>query len=273
VVDTAGLAYGLQEAVQVDLGLEWKIVDGLELTVDGYLNPLLRTVEINPFDPSTMASASATPFSPSNLPGANAIFEEADVAAHGWAYGFEVMLRHPLGGRWFGWLSYSLQRSTRYVRYRTYDEGGFPSGWASGYLPYAFDQTHVLNAVLSYQLPRGWTVGATLHFNSGRPEAGTMTSSTMQQGEVGSHESWVLVSKDRAERLPPFFRVDLRVAKTWVFDDFTLDAYLDVLNASFQSETVAFSYAGGLYRGGGPLTKDAIGVPVILPVLGLKGRF
>jgi len=131
----------------------------------------------------------------------------------------------------------------------------------------------VLNAVLSYQLPRGWTVGAVFHLNTGRPEAGIMTSNTMDGAEVFGHPTWVPRPKDQVDRLPPFIRLDVRVAKTWVFDDFTLDAYLDVLNASFQSEVVAFVYDGGLYRGGGPLTKSAIGIPVILPILGVKGAF
>ncbi|MGC4116230.1 MAG: TonB family protein [Myxococcales bacterium] len=60
VVDMSGLIYGLQEVVQVDLGVEWKILDGLELTVDGYVNPLLRTVEVNPFDPTSMATSTGT---------------------------------------------------------------------------------------------------------------------------------------------------------------------------------------------------------------------
>ncbi|HEY3450433.1 MAG TPA: TonB family protein [Myxococcales bacterium] len=273
VVDMAGLGYGLQEAVQVDLGFEWKIVRGLELCVDGYVNPLLRTVEINPFDPGSMVSGTGFPISSNQFPSPETLFDESQVASHGWAYGLEVMLRHPLGGHWFGWLSYSLQQSTRYVRYRTYDSEGFPDGVAEGYLPYAFDQTHVLNAVLSYQLPRGWTVGAVFHLNTGRPEGGTMTSITMREGEVFGSPTWVTQSQAQSDRLPPFLRLDVRVAKTWVFDDFTLDAYLDVLNASFQSEIVAFTYTGGLYRGGGGLLKSGIGLPVILPILGAKGAF
>jgi len=134
VVDMAGLVYGLQQAVQIDLGVEWKIFDGLELTVDGYLNPLLRTVEMNPFDPATMATTSGWTLGRDSLPDGN-LFDEGQISSHGWAYGLEVMLRHPLGGNWFGWLSYSLQRSTRYVRFRTYDAEGFPDGHAEGYLP------------------------------------------------------------------------------------------------------------------------------------------
>ncbi|MBI5547163.1 MAG: TonB family protein [Deltaproteobacteria bacterium] len=273
VVDMAGLAFGLQEAAQIDVGLEWKIFQGLELSVDAYLNPLLRTVEINPFDPRAMSSASPTPFSSTRVPRADEIFSAEELESKGWAWGLEVMLRHRLGGNWFGWLSYSLQRSTRWVSYTRYDANGASLGEDSGYLPYAYDQTLILNAVLFYQLPRGWTAGAVFHFNTGRPESGVMTSSTLREGTLGGRPTWVAVSRDQANRLPAFFRVDVRLAKTWTFDSFVLDAYLDMLNASFQSETVAFTYAGGVYRGGGALTKGAIGVPVILPILGVKGAY
>lgn len=271
VVDTAGLVYGLQEGAQIDVGFEWKVLRGLELSVDGYFNPLMRTVELNPFDPK--AHASSTPFDSGSIPQADQIFDSRDVTSHGYAYGVEVLLRHPLGGRWFGWLSYSLQRSTRYARFSRYDAYGTAVGEGAGYLPYAFDQTHIFNAVLSYQLPAGWTLGAVFHFNTGRPEDGVMTSSTMREGSLSSRPLWVLVSRDQAHRLPSFFRVDVRLAKTWTFDTFTLDAYLDLLNASMQSETVGFSYVGGVYRGGGALTKSAVGVPVILPILGVKAAY
>ena len=248
-VDTAALRYGLQEAVQVDVGLEWKIIDGLDLTVDAYVNPLLRTVEIDPFDSNA---------------------DQSNPASRGLAYGLEIMLRHPLGGRWFGWLSYSLQRSTRYTTFTTYDASGNPSGQSAADLPYAYDQTHVLNAVVSYQLPLGWTVGVVFHLNTGRPESGILTSQTMRPGTSEAGPTWVMVSRDQADRLPVFFRVDVRVAKTWVFDSYLFDLYLDVLNASFQSETIGFEYRGGY---GGPLTKTATGVPLILPVLGLKATY
>lgn len=273
VVDLAGVAYGLQEAAQFDLGVEWRILDGLELRLEGYYNPLLRTVEINPFDPSTLAATARVPISPTQIPGPTQVFSAQDLASSGHAYGLEVMLRHPLGGRWFGWLSYSLQRSTRWTRYYRYDPNGTFVSEGAGYLPYAFDQTHVLNVVLSYQLPRGFTVGGAFHFNTGRPESGVMTSSTLAPGSISGRPVWVAVPRDEAERLPPFFRFDLRVSKVFVFDAFTVVTYLDVLNVSFQTEVLAFSYTGGLYRGGGPLARSPVGLPIVLPVLGIKGAY
>jgi TonB family protein len=273
VVDVASLQYGLQEGAQLDTGFEWIMMHGLELTADVYFNPLLRTVEISPFDPNTVQSANLRPFDPTRIPTAREVLSPGDAATRGYAYGLELMLRHPLGGDWFGWISYSLQRSMRRTYYNRYDASGNYVGRSVGYLPYAFDQTHIFNAVVSYKLPHNWTVGAVLHFNTGRPETGNMTSRTLREGTINGRSAWIPISRDQADRLPAFVRADLRVAKTWAFDDYTLDAYLDVLNASLASEVLAFSYTGGAGRGLGILEKSAIGLPIVLPILGLKATY
>jgi hypothetical protein len=101
-----------------------------------------------------------------------------------------------------------------------------------------------------------------------------MTSSTMRQSaDYEGRPAWVRVSRDESDRLPGFFRADVRVARAWAFESFLLEAYLDVLNVSFSSETLAYSYSGGAWGGGGDLQKRAEGIPIVLPVFGVKGRY
>jgi hypothetical protein len=38
-------------------------------------------------------------------------------------------------------------------------------------------------------------------------------------------------------------------------------------------EVVAFTYLGGTYGGGGRLRRVAEGLPIILPILGVKGSY
>jgi hypothetical protein len=188
------------------------------------------------------------------------------------SYGLELLIRRPLGGNWFGWLSYSLQRSTRLVRFTRYDDHDQAVGRDEAELPYVFDQTHVLNLVLSYKFANNITVGGVVHFNSGRPESGNLTSRTQVPGtDAGDGRArWVRVDRDRVDRLPPFFRFDLRVSKAWAFETFSLEAYLDMLNVTLSQEVVGYNYLGGY---GTPLKKEASGVPIALPILGLKGRY
>jgi hypothetical protein len=81
---------------------------------------------------------------------------------------------------------------------------------------------------------------------------------------------WSPVRLDQTARLPPYFRLDLRASKTWLADAFSVELYLDLLNASFQSEVLSYAYFGGL---GQPLQKIANTAFVFVPSLGLRGRY
>ena len=256
-VDTAGLRYGLQSGAQLDVGAEWKAFEGLELSGDVFYNPVSRTVE---FDLQDVAE--------NRRRGSQA---RPDPSASGYAYGFELMARHPLGRNWFGWASYSFLQSRRRVRVDRYGDDNRVVESVEGTLPFAFEQAHVFNAALSYKFGNNWTLGTVVHFNTGRPESGQVTSQT-QRGvsrEEGRSE-WVRQDQDRVGRLGSFFRVDFRAAKSWAMEDFTLDAYLDVLNISAQKEVFAYEYN---IKDEGTLERKPIGLPIILPLFGLKGTY
>ena len=142
-------------------------------------------------------------------------------------------------------------------------------------MPFAFDQLFVLNATFGVKLPRGFSAGLSVHFNTGRPEGGDVSSRNMRAAvDPGTQARWwVPQDLDRVERLPPFFRLDVRVAKTWTFDDFMLELYLDVFNASAGSETLGYTYSVMNPGPSATLQRTAFGLPIILPMLGVKGRY
>jgi TonB family protein len=253
-VDTAGLRYGLQSGAQFDVGAEWKATEGLEVSGDAFYNPLSRAVE---FDVLEVAE--------NRRRGSLA----EDPATTGYAYGFELMARHPLGRDWFGWASYSFLQSRRRVRIERYGDDNRVLETVEGTLPFAFEQAHVFNAALSYKFDT-WTFGTVVHFNTGRPESGQVSSQTHRLvTDAHGRSEWVRVDEDRVERLGSFFRVDFRAAKSWAMEDFTLDAYLDVLNISARWETFGYEYRLDLE---GPV-REPLRLPVILPMLGLKGTY
>lgn len=265
VVDLAGAKYGVQEVLQVTAGATWRVWRNLELSADAYVNPMTRTAELGLFDDEHL--------DPSNLPNSEKPLGTPSVAQSrpGLAYGLDLMARWPMQGRWFGWLTLSLQRSSRLASFTTYDVHGRRTGEALAQVPYAFDQTLVANAVVSYRFDSGWSVGATLHFNTGRPESGELTSRTRLEGtDVTGAPAWVRVSRDQVARLPPYFRADLRVAKTWIFDAFTLEAWLDVLNVTVSGEVISYGYTQPVP---GALAKTPLSVPIVIPTLGLKARY
>ncbi|MFP2927227.1 TonB-dependent receptor domain-containing protein [Pyxidicoccus sp. 3LG] len=296
VVDVGSLLLGLQEGVQVSMGAEWKAWRGLEVGLDFYVNPMLRTIELTPFsDEGLVDEVEGDLPDDGELPIGGATrrrrralqeddeddddggipdrddFDFPDFTSTGMAYGLELLIRHPLGDNWFGWLSYSLQRSTRQTRFYKYDALGNVIGEDEKDLPFVFDQTHILNLVLSYKFSNSVTLGGVFHFNTGRPEYGALGTQTHREGVDGDgRPAWVKQNRDHVDRLPPFFRFDVRLSKAWVYDTFSLEAYLDMLNVTISQETVGFEYDGG---GGRPLRKDAVGLPIVLPIIGVKGRY
>lgn len=275
VVDIAGLDQGLQEALQLSAGAEWKAPHSFEVGLDFYVNPMLRTVELTPFADETLTDGGDL-----GTQRRAAQVEERpelpNLASHGMAYGMELLIRRPLGGNWFGWLSYSLSRSTRHTRFLRYDDHGRPIGTDVKDLPFVFDQTHILNLVVSYKFANNVTLGGVLHFNTGRPEAGlggqTQRAGIRRYPDGVERLDWIPVDRDQVDRLPAFFRFDVRLAKAWAYETFALEAYLDMLNVSISKEVVGYDYSS-VGPPGTPLIKEPIGLPVVLPILGIKGRY
>jgi hypothetical protein len=129
------------------------------------------------------------------------------VARQALSYGLELMVRLPPGAPLHGWLAYTLSRSLRAF------EGGIvgPADW---------DQRHVVNLVLGYRFRR-YTFGTRFHLHSGRPTRISNTSPT--------ERAW----------LPPFYQLDLRLDRRFLFDNFTFDVYLELVNATLTRQVVA----------------------------------
>lgn len=143
----------------------------------------------------------------------------------GRAYGLEVLLRHRGGGRFFGWVAYTLLRAERQ------DAPGTP------FRPFEFDQTHILTAVGSVRLGRGWEVGARWRYVTGRPTGyDRLLYDTLTGQWLGfSPEPWL-------SRVPDFHQLDLRVERQWVRNWGRVAVYLEVLNAYNRVNAERFTY-------------------------------
>jgi TonB family protein len=172
----------------------------------------------------------------------------------GSTYGFELLVRREVTRNMFGWLSYTLGRSTS--RRDTEDPD-------SETVLTPFDQTHNLNAVFSYKLDSGWELGTRFRLTTGRPDTAILggtfdADSGGYQAETGDFN---------AARTPTFHQLDVRAERTWVFETWTLGAYLDVQNLynAENPEAVQYDYR---FRDSAPIR----GIP-LLPTLGVRGKF
>jgi hypothetical protein len=165
--------------------------------------------------------------------------------------GLEVLLKHKVTERFYGWLSYTLSRS---LLQRDADERMAPT---------VFDQPHNLIAVASYRLPSGWELGARLRFSSGRPETPILEGTY----DADADRYRPLRGERNSARRQPFTELNLRLDKTWLFDTWSFSAYLDVINV-FNAENPEATQYDYRFRDTAPVR----GVPIV-PTLGLKGHW
>ena len=169
----------------------------------------------------------------------------------GRSFGAQFLLRHELAKGFFGWVAYTILRSERK------DAGS--SEWRL----FDYDQTHVLTALASYDLGKGFDIGVRGRYASGYPRTPVIGSffdsrSATYQPVLGAKNSI---------RIPDFVQVDLRLSKRFKLQTSSLEIYLDVQNVSNRKnpEEIAYNanYTERRYIEGLPL----------LPVLGAKWEF
>ncbi|MCA9666808.1 MAG: TonB family protein [Myxococcales bacterium] len=167
------------------------------------------------------------------------------------SYGMEFLFKHEVTRNFYGWVAYTLSRSTQ-----NRVEGG-------DRVRFVFDQTHILTVVASWRFAKGWELGARFRLASGRPETPVLGGRFDADG--GFYDQ--IFGPERSVSRPLFHQLDLRLEKTWFFKLWRLAAYLDVQNVynAKNPEATLYDYR---FRQSGPLR----GLPLI-PSIGIKGSF
>ncbi len=131
--------------------------------------------------------------------------------------GLEVMLRHDQGERFFGWLAYTLSLSERWNP----NEGKWEL--------FRDDETHHIQALGSFRLRRSWDIGFRARYVTGKP-----ITPVIGAYEDAEFNQFIPEYGDKnSKRLDPFFQLDLRVDKKFVFDKWIFSLYLDMQNVSY----------------------------------------
>ncbi len=142
-------------------------------------------------------------------------------------YGAEVLVRYKPDDHFFGWLSYTLSRSTRR------DAPGMPLELS------LYDETHILTVLGSYRLGRGWEFGARFRVTSGYMY--TPQTYGFYDENIGAYVPLQSYPPNNS-RLPLFHSLDIRVDKKWTFPWGTVSAYLDALNVYDNANVDGISY-------------------------------
>ena len=224
---------GSLSAVHTSVGVEQELARPVELSVELFYKDLEHLVV-----PVAAENSAQNGLSYQNI-------------GSGRSYGSEVLLRYKPAGRFFGWVAYTLSQSERR------DAPGAPL------YHYDFDQTHILTALGSYKLGRGWQVGGRFRYVTGSPY--TPEIGGVMDYDAGAYAP-ITARNVNSARVPDFNQLDLRVDKLWKFNAWQLSAYLDVQNVYNRknAEGVGYNYN---------YTKSSIvsGLP-ILPIIGVRGE-
>lgn len=132
----------------------------------------------------------------------------------GRGYGGQVLLRQELSHGVFGWITYSLIRSERR------DHPG--SAWRL----LDYDQTHVASVLASYDLGRGWQLGARLRYATGVPRTPVIGS----YFDARDDQYEPLFGAQNTARVPAFYQLDARLERTFTLADHRTNVFVDVQN-------------------------------------------
>ena len=226
----------LQKALQTSLGVEHRFTDAIRLDVTGFYNRRYDLAAAT-LDARVDANGNTVP----------ALFNNDGL---GRAFGVEVLLRHDISERFFGWLAYTLSRSQERLRGESYHLG-------------SYDEPHILTLVAQYKLGKGWEVGGRFRLVSGRPTT-PITDATFD-ADTGNYRA--VRGTATSARLPTFNQLDLRVDKGFLFERWKLGVYLDVQNVYWAKNPEGYQWD---YR-----FREQTQIPglPILPTLGVKGSF
>ena len=199
--------------------------------------------------------------------------------ARGNSWGFDVLVqkRPTPGARLSGWASYAWGRAEREEYGRT--------------LPFEYDRRHAGSLVGSWRITPKWELGATLRAFSGFPRTpvlglrvgadetddGRLVPALDAEGRYVYETQSGDVSNLNTERLPAFFRLDLRLtwkprgdAGRWLF-------YLDVINATNRDNVgqldPRLSYDPGSTLDQPRLDFEETAAIPFLPSIGVRFRF
>jgi hypothetical protein len=129
---------------------------------------------------------------------------------------------------------------------------------------FEFDRPHILNLIAGIELGEGWQLGAKFQYSSGNPFT-PVAGVTEKNGTY-----YVVDGEYNSARLPAYHKLDIRFDKKFVFNAWTLTAYLDLWNVYNRENILDYSYK---VDSNGLITETPRYDFGILPIIGLTAQF
>ncbi len=225
-----------ERAMHASAGVEVKPRSWLNVDLTGFYKKLWHLV--SPTDQMVTVDGMLKPL----------IFDNGGT---GDVWGAELVVRHDFNANLTGWLTYTLSRAERLdtdaAEKRLFD----------------WDQTHIVNVVAGYLLPRNWMVSGRFRLVTGNPNTPVIGSVY----DASSDRYNPIFGAINSARDTAFQQLDLRLDKRWIHQNWIFDAYLDIQNVynyqNAEGVDYNFDYSQSERRAGLPL----------IPIFGLKAEY
>lgn len=167
----------------------------------------------------------------------------------GQSYGMELLVRRENEEGLYGWLSYTLAWSERFL-----DDGET--------IPFFFDVRHTLNIAASYAIG-GWRFGGRFSVSSGRPDRPVLgTDLDFDRDRI------IPIRGGLTDRQPVYTQLDLRIDRDFTLGDHIKGSvYIDVLNV-----LNAPNAEGTVYQYDFQQSRPLPGLPII-GTIGIRGAY
>jgi outer membrane receptor protein involved in Fe transport len=176
-------------------------------------------------------------------------------AAH--STGLELLARSALHERASWWASYAWAKAVDEIDGET--------------VPRSWDQRHTVNAGLNLTFPRRWNVNLGGTWHTGWP---TTAVTAIVSGDPDDPEIELVPGLRNRQRLPDYFRLDLRASRTVPFRSGTLTFIADILNLTNHRNVCCLDDVSGeiLEDGSVELTREESTWAPITPTLAVRWR-
>lgn len=262
-VEAAAIRHGLQALIEVEAGADYALTADTGLSATVYAHPYIRNVELSLFEADFLAADPAA--------------RVRERRTTGYGGGIELSFQRRWAEQWFARAAYSINLGVRRGQIARRDSTGAILRHEEASFEPSYEQSHVVNGALGRELGNGYRLTGALHFNTGAPESGGLFSFTRRQGrDPTGNRRWVPSDRDLVARLPPFYRLDIRLDKAWkVGTAAELIAHLEIQNFTLSREVFRWSYATPAEKSPtAQLDKQPMGLPpVVVPSLGVELRY
>jgi hypothetical protein len=172
-------------------------------------------------------------------------------AGSGFARGVELFVQKKMSDRLTGSLAYTYSVSRR-------RDAGFLPDHDSDY-----DQRHNLTWLAGFQPDDRWQVGVKFQMATGFPY-------TPSAGTIRKNDRWVIrEGEHNSARYPDFYKLDIRIDRTFRLTGWTLSAYVDLWNVTNRKNVVSYRYRST----GSGVEKEAIKDFPFMPIVGASIQF